>query len=144
MKLTPDFDKRAFVETINRWDHYHSYVTIQAGQIPEGAAMEIEHRGDNDDDGYYGIHVYRLHPFSPELIEARLDMVRLSQKVSDFNPTVKFSIMDWTPEKLAETQAKVAYRTKLSNEYREQRRAAALKYHALLEAQEREIKGEVQ
>lgn len=141
MKLTPDYNKSAFVETINRWDQYDTCVTIQAGQIPESATMEIELRGGNG-DGYYDIHVYRLHPFSLELIDARLDMVRLSQKVSDSNPTVKFAIMDWTPEKLAETQAKVAYRTKLSNEHRKQHKAAVLKYNTLLEAQEREIKGE--
>jgi hypothetical protein len=95
MKLTPDYDKKAFVEIINGWDHYHTCVTVQAGQIPEGAAMMIEHRGDDDDDGYYAIRVYRLHPFSPELIAARLDMQRLSDSVSDASPTIKFSIISF-------------------------------------------------
>lgn len=137
MKLTHDYAN--FYETFKEYDHYGSTIELTKDSIPDGARMTISPR----DDDHISVHIGRVYPFNEAVKAARKDMQTYSQLRSDADPTVKFYIADWTPEKLAETQARLAERTAKHRELTREYHEATKVYNAALETQRLEITGEV-
>jgi hypothetical protein len=85
------------------------------------------------------VEVFRIYPFNDAVRAARKDMIAYSNQRSDASPTVKFHIDGWTPEKLADMQAKLAERTAKQADLARKHREAANVFNDALEGQRLEI-----
>jgi hypothetical protein len=128
---------KGFKEVIKAFDCYESEVMFDQDSIPKGCVLSVKACDD-----HLQVCVYRFHPFNEKVVAARRDQVAYSNLRGDSFPTVKFYIKDWTPEKLAEMQAKVAQRVVKYNDLTVKYVEATKAYNAALEAQRREITGE--
>lgn len=126
-----------FREVLKEYDNYERCVTLRPGDIPEGCSVDIEGYDD-----YQNVCIYRDHPFNEQVKATRAAKVAAYSSRADSYPTVKFVIDGWTPDKLAEMQAKAAQRVVDYKAATARIDTATKAYNEAFEAQLLEIKGE--
>lgn len=134
MKL--ELTNRGFKEIINAFKTYDGEILFDRESIPEGCKLSVVVCDD-----HMAVCVYRFHPYNEKVLAARADQVTYSNLRSDVNPTVKFYVADWTPEKLAQTQVRMAERVAEYNKLTAKYKEVTEIHLAALKAQRLEILG---
>mgnify|MGYP000986594028 CR=1 FL=1 len=131
---------KGFRHIIKVSKQYVKELIITPDTVPSGCLLLVNAYNETDEyESQFKLTIYKDYPFNENVKALFKTLQGLSEVCSTANYANKFAIDSWTPEKLAEMQAKVKERQTRYNELCTEYRLAREAYNEALELQKKEI-----